>query len=285
MGLVDLLPDDVLLAIFVFCAELEAWQPLVHVCRRWRIVVFGSPRRLDLQLVCSAKTSARKTLDIWPALPLVILCDIDHPIGNVDNIVAVLERSDRVRQIDLLGVSSLHLANGLAAMQEPFPELTHLMLSSNEETVPVLPDTFLGGSAPRLRIVYFGGIPFPGLPKLLLSATHLVYLSLFDIPHSGYFSPEAMVIALSMLISLESLSLEFQSLDLALIGEANIRLPRYASYSLFSQILSSKGSANTWTISWPVSTPLNSSSCISPSSIKSYSTHHNSSSSSVAHHG
>ena len=211
VGLVDLLPDDVLLAIFVFCAELEAWQTLVHVCRRWRIVVFGSPRRLDLQLVCSAKTPARKTLDIWPALPLVILCDIDHPIENVDNIVAVLERSDRVRQIDLLGVSSLHLANGLAAMQEPFPELTHLMLSSNEETVPVFPDTFLGGSAPRLRIVYFGGIPFPGLPKLLLSATHLVYLSLFDIPHSGYFSPEAMVTALSMLISLESLSLEFQS--------------------------------------------------------------------------
>jgi hypothetical protein len=211
VGLVDLLPDDVLLAIFDFCADLEAWQTLVHVCRRWRIVVLESPRRLNLQLVCSAKTPARKTLDIWPALPLVILNDIDHPIENMDNIVAVLERSNRVRQIDLLGVSSLHLASGLAAMQEPFPELTHLMLSSNEETVPVFPDSFLGGSAPRLRIVYFGGIPFPGLPKLLLSATHLVYLSLFDIPHSGYFSPEAMVTVLSMLISLESLSLEFRS--------------------------------------------------------------------------
>ncbi|KAN0109365.1 hypothetical protein V8E52_009337 [Russula decolorans] len=37
------------------------------------------------------------------------------------------------------------------------------------------------------------GIPFPGLPKLLLSATHLVQLWLANIPHSGYISPEAMV--------------------------------------------------------------------------------------------
>jgi hypothetical protein len=44
-----------------------------------------------------------------------------------------------------------------------------------------------------------------------LSATHLVDLSLNNIPHSGYFSPEAMVTALSTTTSLESLELEFQS--------------------------------------------------------------------------
>ena len=52
-----MLPDDVLLAIFDFCGdkyELEAWQTLVHVCRRWRSVVLGSPRRLGLQLVCTS---------------------------------------------------------------------------------------------------------------------------------------------------------------------------------------------------------------------------------------
>ena len=52
--------------------------------------------------------------------------------------------------------------------------------------VPVVPDTFWGGSAPD-------GIPYPGLPKLLLYATHLVHLHLSNIPHSGYFSPDAMV--------------------------------------------------------------------------------------------
>jgi len=55
------------------------------------------------------------------------------------------------------------------------------------------------------------GIPFPGLPKLLLSATHLSYLYLTGIPHSGYISPEAMAALLSMLSNLKGLSLHFSS--------------------------------------------------------------------------
>jgi hypothetical protein len=54
-------------------------------------------------------------------------------------------------------------------------------------------------------------IPFPGLPNLLLSATHLVKLNLEDVPHSGYFSPEAMVTALAVLTSLENLYVGFES--------------------------------------------------------------------------
>jgi len=34
--------------------------------------------------------------------------------------------------------------------------------------------------------------PFPGLRKLLLSATNLVRLELYRVPHSGYISPEVM---------------------------------------------------------------------------------------------
>jgi hypothetical protein len=129
----------------------------------------------------------------------------------VDNIVAVLEHSSRVCQIYLSGVSGSDLEEVSAAIQEPFPELTHLVLSWNRETMPVLPNSFLGGSAPRLQLLYLRGIPFPGLPNLLLSTTHLVDLSLFDIPHSGYFSPEAMAPALSRLTSLEELRLQFKS--------------------------------------------------------------------------
>jgi len=70
----------------------------------------------------------------------------------------------------------------------------------------------LGGSAPRLQFFALSGIPFSGLPKLLLSATtHLVTLWLENIPHSGYISPEAMVALLSVLSSLELLHLGFQS--------------------------------------------------------------------------
>jgi hypothetical protein len=208
-----MLPDDVLLAIFDFCGdkyELEAWQALTQVCRRWRWVVFGSPRRLGLQLVCTSRTPARDTLNVWPALPLFIRC-YHNPIEIVDNVVAVLERSNCVREIDISHVSSSELEKISEVMQEPFPELTHLGLWSDDQTVPVLPDSFLGGSAPRLRSLEFRGVPFPGLPKLLLSATHLLDLCLWDIPHSGYFSPEAMISALSTLTGLQELRLEFQS--------------------------------------------------------------------------
>ena len=76
---------------------IEEWQTLVHVCRRWRRVVFGSPHRLDLRLLCSNETPARDTLYVWPALPLFIACD--GTPESVYNIVAALERSDRVCDI------------------------------------------------------------------------------------------------------------------------------------------------------------------------------------------
>ena len=99
----------------------------------------------------------------------------------------------------------------LATMQVPFPELTDLRFISDGETLSTIPDSFLDGSAPRLRIFILQGIPFPGLSKLLLSATHLVQLWLAKIPHSGYISPEAIVALLSVLSSLETLLIEFQS--------------------------------------------------------------------------
>ncbi|KAI0288893.1 hypothetical protein BC826DRAFT_1107413 [Russula brevipes] len=77
--------------------------------------------------------------------------------------------------------------------------------------VPVLPDSFLGGSAPRLRTVQLDGVPFPAMPKLLSSAGDLVDLFLSNIPHSGYISPEAMVTCLSELTKLKTLSIEFRS--------------------------------------------------------------------------
>ena len=149
-------------------------------------------------------------MDVWPAFPLCIRC---NPTLKecADNVLAVLERSNRVYQIDLAYFSCLDFEKFWAAMDVPFPELTNLGLVSDDKMVRVLPDSFLGGSAPRLRYLFFEGIPFPGLPKLLLSSIHLVFLRLLDIPHSGYLSPEAMVAALSTLNSLEQLSLEFRS--------------------------------------------------------------------------
>jgi hypothetical protein len=97
-------------------------------------------------------------------------------------------------------------------MQVPFPELTHLDMWSNDESVPVLPDAFLGGSSiPRLRFLGLERISFPSVGRLLLSAGHLVFLSLWELPHSGYISPDAMVACLSSLTRLETLRLGFRS--------------------------------------------------------------------------
>ena len=70
------------------------------MCQHWRIIVFQSPRRLNLQLICTSKTPLRDTLDIWPPLPLVI-CNIVGIDEDADNIVAALEHNDRVCQIQL----------------------------------------------------------------------------------------------------------------------------------------------------------------------------------------
>jgi hypothetical protein len=157
----------------------------------------------------------------------VIIWDTHYP-GGRDDIIAVLERSDRVDQIILFGSN---LENVLAAMQVPFPELTHLDLLSNDGKVSVLPDSFLGGSAARLQTLLLQGIPFPGLRELLLSATHLVTLRLWNIPHSGYISPETIVAVLSTLTSLEYLSLEFE-FPQSRPDWANRRLPPPTRYVL-----------------------------------------------------
>jgi hypothetical protein len=224
MKRIDVLPDEVLLEIFHFyvniyppdrgIAEIEAWQLLVHVCRRWRNLVFRSPRRLNLRLVCTSETPARDRLDIWPALPLIITGYKASTVSTgMGNIIAALGQSNRVCQVFLWGLTRWPLEEVLAAMQVPFPELTYLYLHlfSDGETSPVILDSLLGGSAPRLQIFDLDGIPFLGFPKLLLSATHLVCLRLVNIPHSGYISPEAMVTLLSALSSLDELSLGFRS--------------------------------------------------------------------------
>jgi hypothetical protein len=129
----------------------------------------------------------------------------------VDNIIAALERSNRVCEITLEYATSSQLEQIWAAMRKPFPELTHLQLRVCDEPAPVVPDSFIDGSAPRLRYLKWDGIPYPGLSTLLITATDLVTLQLWNIPHSGYISPQTMATCLSALTSLETFWLGFQS--------------------------------------------------------------------------
>ena len=219
---IDVLPDDVLLGVFDFYVylgpyrwykdkkKIEKWQLLVHVCRRWRNLVFGSPRRLNLRILCTLETPANDRLDIWPTFPLIIKGNMGY-FSAMDNVIVALGQSNRVCQVEFSLFAGCQSEKVLAPMQVSFPELTHLYLRSFGETLPVIPDSFLGGSAPRLQILQLDNIPFPGLPKLLLSATQLTYLHLVGIPHSGYISPKEMVASLTVLLSLKFLTLDFRS--------------------------------------------------------------------------
>jgi hypothetical protein len=218
---IDILPDGVLLEIFGFYVgpmstrnELETWCTLVHVCQKWRNVVFESPLRLDLRISCHPTTPVREKLDIWPSFPIVINQSTKwQPTWGTDNTIAALEQNDRICKINLSDVPGPQMGEILAAMHKPFPVLTDLRLISDDETVSVDFDLFLGGSAPCLRSLHLFHIPLPGLPNLLFSATHLTDLRLFKLSHSGYISPEAMVSCFFALTRLESLILTFESLE------------------------------------------------------------------------
>ncbi len=225
------LPNEILLDIFCIYLDLpqhgrpvvnaynpgrDSWHTLVDVCQRWRDVVFAMPRYLDLQFDCTNETPVKvlkEILEIWP-IPIAISC---HQSGSrvqgILNIAAVLKRRDRLRGVCFRGNLNPLLTRFAAALSKPFPELTSLQLSSADNDNPfVLPDSFLGGFAPRLRSLKLHGIPFPSPHKLLLSATDLVTLRFERIPYSGpgYISPEEIVACLSTLTKLEEFALEFR---------------------------------------------------------------------------
>ena len=256
---VDILPDLVLLEIFDcyllqsqeeaddYLLDVEAWHTLVHVCQRWRAIVFGSPHRLNLRLFFTNGTPVRETLAVWPPLPIIVWQSSNET--GLDNLVEALEYNDRVCEISLSEVPSPQSEEALAAMQQPFPALRELGLrwqddetDEIDEAAPVVPDSFLGGNAPRLQHLDFYRFPFPGLPRLLSSATDLVHLYLWKIPHSGYFSPEAMVDCLSALSKLEVLWLGFES-PLARLFQDSQRTPSIRSVLPFLTHFKFKGAS------------------------------------------
>ena len=212
-----MLYDDVLLEIFFSCInqfhgiDSDVWKTLVHVCQRWRHLVLAFPDHLNVQLRCSNEKPVRETLKIWPALPIAVWGKNDD-FKDADGIIVALEQRDRIYEINFEGHPSLHsFETVVSSMLVPFPALKRLFLSAREEPAPVISDTFLGGSAPRLQSLHLHGIPFPALPNLLLSAGDLVDLTLRGIFQTGTFLPETIANCISNLSRLETLCLEFGS--------------------------------------------------------------------------
>ena len=242
---IDVLPDNVLLEISHFYRgdplydiySTWSWKPLTQVCRRWRHVVFGSPRRLALRVVCTNTTPTSRLLDIWPPFPIIVLLTPTSPvvdINDVENLITALEFRDRTSVIWICDIRGPVLEKLVTVLHEPFPVLTHFSLVSIDESALALPETFLGGFAPRLQSFALTGIPFPSFPKFILCFTHILYLHLLKTPNSGYISPEVMATCLAALPGLKCLSVGFRSPPLHLLQSSPPHLTRAALPDLYS---------------------------------------------------
>ena len=108
------LSDEVLLNIFRYYLDASPrfWPRLVHICRRWRRIVYLFQQALHLRLHFTHGTPVQKTLDSWPDLPIVVQYGGSPALGSPDpededNNMTALERSDRVISLSLTVASSL----------------------------------------------------------------------------------------------------------------------------------------------------------------------------------
>jgi F-box-like len=233
---IERLPDEVLTEIFIFDRLISIslpkwslrppwnWHRLVHVCRRWRHIIFDSPRSLNLQLFCTYGTPVKNNLDCWPALPIVmqyrrtrgfwdryLYLIPNSEIPDEDNIMAALPNSDRICKLRL-DVTAPLLGKLTTQLQKPFPALEHLELGADTDYGLILPNESFVGPFPKLRVLHVARVGFPALQRVLPLAQGLVELHLAALPSSGYYVTAAALLAfLPIMTRLKDLYLEFLS--------------------------------------------------------------------------
>ena len=128
-----MLSDELLLDVFHYYLDISPrYRPrLVHICRKWRHIVFASQQALRLRLFCTYGTPVAKNLNCWPALPIVVeyggsTALYPSTLEDEDNILAALKQSDRVSSIHLTVTASL--LEKLSPIEEPFSKLEDLVL-------------------------------------------------------------------------------------------------------------------------------------------------------------
>jgi hypothetical protein len=139
-----------------------------------------------MELFYTCRKRIKKALGVWPAFPITVASIVSHSSILQENLLAVLEHHNRVRVIILRMMDSQSQLDEVAmAMQQP---LTVLRLGMSDWPVPILPNGFLGESAPSLRDIHLTGISFPALPRLLLSTRELTDLYLDNISLDQHFT-------------------------------------------------------------------------------------------------
>ncbi|KAH9978405.1 hypothetical protein BJV74DRAFT_953400 [Russula compacta] len=198
---IDNIPDEVLLDIFDsyrqhFTNDQSVWNKkhkwfkLMHVCRRWRCIIFASSTRLDLCLFVSNSNPGNIKTIFSPHLPpLPVAIDYDCLPADTDShmkpkkfgwMLAALKRCNHVRGITFSG-STFDFDTLFEATKRPFPILEDLDLCYFDRRIAELklPATFLKGSAPHLRRLKLHRISLTSISSSLLSsATMLTELCL-----------------------------------------------------------------------------------------------------------
>ena len=185
------------------------WYGLVHVCRRWRNILFGSAIYLGLSLLCTYGTPVADMLALSPPLPLLIgyfgyyrgLTSEDE-----EGIILALKQHGRVRRIRLHRVVSIMQRLSLV-MDEEFPILEYLHITrpnphDDNMTILRFPESL---QAPCLRYLELQGCALPIGSRLLTTATGLVTLHLNMIHPSTYFHPNILPQWISLMPHLETL--------------------------------------------------------------------------------
>ena len=162
-----------------------------------------------MSIFCTKGSHVEDMLAHFPLLPVII--DYRCATATFDALDeagmfhALLPR-DRVRHVDL-HIPHSNLQQLLALMDEPFPILEHVSLSSacGGDTSLILPENFL---APNLRHLTLSGVDLPRELTLLSSAS-LITLTLTNIQASGYILPKHWAVFLQSFPQLEELSIGF----------------------------------------------------------------------------
>lgn len=194
---IDYLPDELLVEIFDFYRDRQdnehryqrwsiklEWFKLIHVCKRWRSVMFASSSRLDLCIVLIPERGFSKghmktvMSRRFAPLPIYINYKMDyyHSVTTKDmgRIRAALKRPDRIRGITLIG-STTDLGQLFRATN--CPALESLELRDNRGTLKI-PATFLQETELKLRTLKLHDVSLPSISRLLSSASTLAFLSL-----------------------------------------------------------------------------------------------------------
>ncbi|KAH9992553.1 hypothetical protein BJV74DRAFT_400624 [Russula compacta] len=143
------------------------WYKLVHVCRRWRYLIFASASRLGLCLVYAHATPVTDMLAYLPLLPLIIDYVHQDPsremtVEDEEGLLLALQHHHRVSRIRLWAPSS-NLRKLVVALDREFQMLEYLYIEplTEDGKTLILPKTF---KAPHLRQVVLRNVTcYPGM--------------------------------------------------------------------------------------------------------------------------